>query len=330
MQSLTASSMQTHAQIQARDLKHELKDWEANFHKKHGRAATKNDLIQMPDIARKYREYSKLKKETAGRRMSEQQAEKESAHIVLPMDTSTLAMPLKRKPSAIKEGEQVTPSPVHLSLPPFRSKQQALADMLSSPQADCDTCRGEVASGESDHDCDRREAIESKPKRRRRVVPLDQTIGGTNNAEYCECAPAALATTTKRFADDGSGSDQTTEASRSHGESLAEANDAGVRMLVDANSDAVTATDWDTVIYHPLPSLIRQYRQQRPAQVQMQIPIQTQKQAQSLASGAAVGNSCMAHQPLVRSLNMMSMSEQEPTLSARVSVPMFKARAGRL
>ncbi|KAI7825579.1 P-loop containing nucleoside triphosphate hydrolase protein [Kickxella alabastrina] len=103
-------------------------------------------------------------------------------------------------------------------------------------------------------------------------------------------------------------------------------------MLVDANSGALTAADWDTVIYHPLPSLIRQYRQQRPAQVQMQMqmPIQTQKQAQSLASGAAVGNSRMAHQPLVRSLNMMSMSEQEPTLSAGVSVPMFKARAGRL
>ncbi|KAJ2357971.1 hypothetical protein H4S01_006382, partial [Coemansia sp. RSA 2610] len=92
--SSASSASPTHAH--ARELKHELKRWEAEFHHTHGRAPTKDDLARLPDIAGKYRAYSKLKRAANGinnssstpatgdRRMSF------DSRVMLPLETSIL------------------------------------------------------------------------------------------------------------------------------------------------------------------------------------------------------------------------------------------------
>ncbi|GAA6063394.1 hypothetical protein JCM10212_002965 [Sporobolomyces blumeae] len=49
----------------ASSLKHELKAWEAAFRSEHGRDPKKDDIKQVPDIARKYKEYNKSKSQAA-------------------------------------------------------------------------------------------------------------------------------------------------------------------------------------------------------------------------------------------------------------------------
>ncbi|KAJ2288419.1 hypothetical protein IWW55_006509, partial [Coemansia sp. RSA 2706] len=118
--SSASSASPTHAH--ARELKHELKRWEAEFHHTHGRAPTKDDLARLPDIAGKYRAYSKLKRAANGinnssstpatgdRRMSF------DSRVMLPLETSILTMSLKRKAVA-----------------PRASISSATAPLLSTP-----------------------------------------------------------------------------------------------------------------------------------------------------------------------------------------------------
>ncbi|KAJ2323875.1 hypothetical protein GGH92_010805, partial [Coemansia sp. RSA 2673] len=61
-----AGSTAAGAVDQARSLKCELKTWESVFLHKHGRAPEKDDLVLYPEVADKYRRYSKLKRFIAG------------------------------------------------------------------------------------------------------------------------------------------------------------------------------------------------------------------------------------------------------------------------
>ncbi|GAA5988335.1 hypothetical protein JCM11641_003486 [Rhodosporidiobolus odoratus] len=87
------------------DLKQELKQWEASFQSKHGRAPTKEDIKLHPDVAAKYKQYNKAKV-LAGKappqpdkKSSKPSTSSSSASKALPPPQPVFKTPTKPKPS---------------------------------------------------------------------------------------------------------------------------------------------------------------------------------------------------------------------------------------
>ncbi|BGP18583.1 hypothetical protein JCM10213_002129 [Rhodosporidiobolus nylandii] len=101
-------------------LKQELKAWEAQFRAEYGRAATKDDIKQRPDIAAKYKTYNKAKilagKASAPAAKSTSTAAKPSTS--LPPPPPVFKTPTKPKPSRArpKETTQIDASTSHDAL----------------------------------------------------------------------------------------------------------------------------------------------------------------------------------------------------------------------
>ncbi|KAJ2816433.1 hypothetical protein IWW50_006501, partial [Coemansia erecta] len=131
--------------LQTRELKHELKRWEAEFHHTHGRVPTKVDLAQHPDIADKYRAYSRLKKTTHANVTSSNTPDR---RVMLPLETSILTMSLKRK----KAGR-------HGSIP-FTATPSRSAQMPAQTPIHADIPKACLSGSDSD-------TIDATPKRSR-------------------------------------------------------------------------------------------------------------------------------------------------------------------
>ncbi|KAJ2738501.1 hypothetical protein GGI20_006265, partial [Coemansia sp. BCRC 34301] len=148
----------TTTQEQTRILKCELKAWEGAFQNKHGRAPEKGDLALFPEIANKYRRYSKLKRVAGGRNSTETVAAavhggacsdiKDKA--MFPLETSILSTPLKRKATFTCATSAVLPP----QSPP----------MLQQPGAS--SCQP-VFQPPSQYDSDADDTANATPKRQR-------------------------------------------------------------------------------------------------------------------------------------------------------------------
>ncbi|KAJ2844139.1 hypothetical protein IWW36_005296, partial [Coemansia brasiliensis] len=100
------------SQAQARELKHELKRWEAEFGRTQGRTPTKDDLLQLPDMAEKYRQYSRIKKKLQHEAMTSDRHKSPEDRIMLPLETSVLS---KRKVASGRSVASFASMPLRLN-----------------------------------------------------------------------------------------------------------------------------------------------------------------------------------------------------------------------
>ncbi|KAJ2382318.1 hypothetical protein GGI05_005693, partial [Coemansia sp. RSA 2603] len=100
-------------------------------------------------------------------------------------------------------------------------------------------------------------------------------------------------------------------------------NDTEAVVGPSGSAEIFDDTDWDIVAYRPPPSLIQRYGWAKE---------EGQRCSSSNREGGVPlgGAQTMVGSPLIQSLNMMTFSDNEAPTSKGISVPMFKARAGRL
>ncbi|KAJ1827172.1 hypothetical protein LPJ56_001802 [Coemansia sp. RSA 2599] len=342
MQPIADPSLSADTHVLLRDLKHELKDWEAEFEKRNGRAATKDDMLQRPEIARKYKQYGKLKKQLVVGSTSDEKADLVSKPVVLDLETSSLKPPLKRKPKDMLSANEG--SEPDLDESPGESKRYTRAYDLAELRNHCS-----ISQATTEAPCktsSRSDANSNKTRNRASDGSTDKQLGSMEPTLKRRCAGLLLSSRKQ-----GRSSESTANARRAHngaplgspestnGPTLISTQDTsrvdadssrveerkGEETSKPAVTDEVAAhgTDSEEIDYRPLPSLVQQYTQPCAFSLQPNLSIR------NLASSSS--NSQHPGSPLLRSLNMMTMSEKEPAAgSVGISMPRFKARAGKL
>ncbi|KAI9502204.1 hypothetical protein BX070DRAFT_226927 [Coemansia spiralis] len=294
-------------QTQARDLKHELKAWEAAFTEKHGRMPAKQDLARLPDIINKYKHYSKLKKQLTGsgvnvlpvecRQKSTQvnaaAVEEKQAHINykfglmdLPLETSILRGSVKRKTGHIDSNDTAQQSAT------TKAAQQQLEDVMRIDR-DIFLAR-DIVGARAANAC--KDPFVETPKRQRTALPLDFSIKPVKDTVAEPNVIPHIPAPTPTF-----------------------------------TNTADVSSDNDMVAYTPPPSLIRRYYTHK------------RQSASSQTSEVPLVDACSTHSPLVPSLSAMSVCDvaakdtklSVEAVSARVldlgiDISRFKARAGKL
>ncbi|KAJ1850769.1 hypothetical protein LPJ57_008024 [Coemansia sp. RSA 486] len=341
MQRVTDSLDSADTQVLVRDLKHELKDWEAEFQTRHGRAATKDDMLQRPEVARKYKQYSKLKKQLAIASTSSSAVVLLSSPAVLELETSSLKLPLKRKPEddLLSTNEEPRPAldadvDVHPDQAKCHSRAHSLTELKNSCSinrittespfesdrisANNDDVGNEAGDGSTDRQLD-----DIVPTLKRRCTGLPVT---SRKQGYCSETVTKISRARRRQPLDSQelANKPVFESKQEKCELLADSGSKPQICKTDvAESDTAKDIESEEIEYMPLPSLIRQYTQPSV------FSLQTNPAIRSLASSSSTSQGLGS--PLLRSLNMMTMSENEPTSgSVGISMPQFKARAGKL
>ncbi|GAA5889133.1 hypothetical protein JCM6882_009750 [Rhodosporidiobolus microsporus] len=152
-------------------LKHELKAWEADFKSAHGRAPTKDDIKQHPDIAAKYKQYNKSKVQQANGGASSAKA---AGAAPKPSTSSSSANPTAPHPPVFKTPTKPRPS---------RSQPRAAA--VPEPSTSSDLPAHPSPSKRSSASSSQTQptfVLANSPSKLRALAALHSTSGSPNKA----------------------------------------------------------------------------------------------------------------------------------------------------
>ncbi|KAJ1840833.1 hypothetical protein LPJ73_006312, partial [Coemansia sp. RSA 2703] len=289
----------------------------------HGRAATKSDLLERPDIARKYKQYSRLKRDIASAQISEESA---ARPMVVSIATSTLSMPQKRKPvspqpaAAMVSADVVSADVGSVDVSSVRSRDKDRSAALFDLQADCKVHARVAAETVTDAGDDRVSGTPNKRHKKQTHATATRVprvySNKTRHSIAGDLSVESSSDSIRQIAEENSYSDIPAATDT-------KVNDTEAVVGPSGSAEIFDDTDWDIVAYRPPPSLIQRYGWAKE---------EGQRCSSSNREGGVPlgGAQTMVGSPLIQSLNMMTFSDNEAPTSKGISVPMFKARAGRL
>ncbi|KAI8321266.1 ATP-dependent DNA helicase [Martensiomyces pterosporus] len=297
-------------------LKHELKNWEAAFQKKNGRAPKKEDLLHHPEIARKYKQYSKLKRGAGSKGEAPPSTSRRSTgqrgrHIHLPLETSTLPTPTKRKSAAA----QTPPEAAAPRLTPPRRAANGTKHHSKHHE------KSNSGLGSSDSESDFGDVVEATPKKRRTDGLFPSARKAEPHLHTSDTLSPERSCSRALFA----------EACPKAGASSCAAWSTETAPPHSATVDAANETDWDPVAYVPPPSLLRPYPHSRPPSLPARPPQSPSSGSRTECSPLAAANTVLAlptqATPNSRCPGLVGSMR---SLDLGLGTPSFKARAGRL